>query len=190
MKKTVSKYFCFISALFLSIFLSMISFNSAPKEEFPKLSADVISQLEAKFSEPKIIDQKKFNNLTVAHLSVRGADYSDAFVIITPKDKIIDIDDYAILSGINIKKDTNFKTLAKNNPSIDSLWPGNHQYPESVILPGGIQQLQFTYSVLNGCHACAIGAIAKVAFSFDAQGNFLGAELLGLSPPPVVSASN
>lgn len=184
----MKKYFrsCFF-LLFLSGFLSAVSLNCYASEAQPKLSADVISQLQTKFPESKIIDQKNFNNLTVVHLAIRGQNYNDTFVIITPNKKIINIDDYAILSNINIKKDPKFQELAKKNSNIDSLWPGNHQYPEIVTLPGGIQQLQFTYSVLNGCHDCAIGAIAKVAFNFDSQGNFLGALLLELSPPPVVS---
>jgi hypothetical protein len=175
----MKKYLCLISGLLMFI----CSFNIFAKEVPEKL----LPEIQAKFSEPKMIDQKKYKSITVMHLSVRAADHNDAFVIITPKDKVIDIDDYAILSNINIKSAANFKELAQKNPAIDSLWPGNHQYPESVTLPGGIQQLQFTYAVLNGCHACAIGAIAKVGFNFDPEGDFLGTQLLTLSPPPVIS---
>jgi hypothetical protein len=176
----VKKYYYLIAGVLMII----SSFNVFAKE----IPAKILYQIQAKFSDPKIIDEKKFNALNVMHLAVRGADHSDAFVIITPQDKVINIDDYAILSAINIKSASNFKALAGKNPAIDSLWPGNHQYPESVTLAGGIQQLQFTYSVLNGCHACAIGAIAKVGFNFDAEGNFLGTQLLALSPPPVIAA--
>jgi hypothetical protein len=181
----------------LGLILCLFAFNLYANEGTTKtevttknnvLPKDIISELQSKFPEPKVIDQKKFNNITVVHLSVTAADHSDAYAIITPQHKIIDIDDYAILSGMDIKKDPNYKDLAKKFPNIDSLWPGNHQYPESVNLPGGIQQLQFTYSILNGCHACELAAIGKVGFNFDGDGSYLGAQLLGLSPPPISNA--
>jgi len=151
--------------------------------------ADNLSDLVLpKFFKANIVDSKKFGNLTVVHLSVVGADHNDAFAIVTPQNKVIDIDDYAILSGIDVKKDPSFKAVTQKFPSADSLWPGNHQYPESKTLDGGIQQLQFTYRLLNGCHACEVAGIAHVAFNFDADGNFLGTQLLSIVPAPVVSS--
>jgi hypothetical protein len=147
--------------------------------------ADDLSDLVLpKFFKAKIIDSKKFGNITVVHLSVVGADHSDAFAIVTPQNKVIDIDDYAILSAIDIKKDPGYKDLAKKYPNVDSLWPGNHQYPEGKTLDGGVQQLQFTYRLLNGCHACAVAGLAHVAFNFDIDGTFLGTKLLNVSPMP------
>jgi len=130
----------------------------------------------------KVIDTKTFGKVTVVHASVSGADHSEAYFIVA-KDKVIDIDDYANLSQLNISSQPSFTQLSQKYPNI-GIWPGNHSFPKSEELAGGITQLIFTYSLLNGCHACELGGIANVGFNFDKDGNYLGEQLLALSPPP------
>ncbi len=134
----------------------------------------------------KVIDTKTFGKVTVIHASVTGADHSDAFFI-AAKDRVFNIDDYSNLSQLDIKSQVNYAQLAKQFPNI-GIWPGNHTYPKSETLAGGITQLVFTYSLLNGCHACELAGIANVAFNFDQDGNYLGEQLLSLSPPPIASS--
>ncbi|HEV2613715.1 MAG TPA: hypothetical protein VGV92_03290 [Gammaproteobacteria bacterium] len=130
----------------------------------------------------KVLETKTFGNVTVVHASVTGADHSDAYFIVA-KDKVFDIDDYSNLSQLNLKSQPSFAQLAQKYPNI-GIWPGSHMFPKSETLAGGVTQLIFTYSLLNGCHACELGGIANVGFNFDKDGNYLGEQLLALSPPP------
>lgn len=151
----------------------------------------VITQPLAEVLQPvngKVIDSKTFGNVTVVHASVSGADHSDAYFIVA-KDKVIDVDDYANLSQLNISSQPSFAQLSQKYPNI-GIWPGNHNFPKSEDLAGGITQLIFTYSLLNGCHACELGGIANVGFNFDKEGNYLGEQLLSLSPPPISPSSS
>lgn len=136
---------------------------------------------------PQIIDAQTIGpGLVVVHLSVKAADHSDAFVVVTPSGNMIDIDDYALLSNIDIKKDPVFSKLSEKAPNI-SIWPGNHDYPTPERLADGTQQLQFNYQLLNGCHACAVGGVATLGFNFDTKGDFMGLTLIKLLPPSKVS---
>lgn len=150
----------------------------------------------AKIPDSKILNIKAYDTnanggvnskkIIVAYLAVKAADHSDAFVIITPEKDVIDIDDYAILSQINIRNHPQYVELAKKFPNI-SLWPNHHQYPEAKTLADNTTQLIFNYRLLNGCHACAIGGVARIGFNFDSDGKFLGAVLLALLPPPLMT---
>jgi hypothetical protein len=134
----------------------------------------------------KVLDTKVFGKLTVVHASVAGADHTDAYFIVA-KDRVLNIDDYANLSQLDIKAQPGYAALAQKYPNI-GIWPGNHMLPTSAELAGGITQLVFAYSLLNGCHACELGGIANVGFNFDKEGNYLGEQLLSLSPPPILSS--
>ena len=136
----------------------------------------------------KVLETKTFGNITVVHASVAGADHSDAYFIMA-KNRVFNIDDYANLSQLNIKSQVNYPQLAQRYPNI-GIWPGNHAMPKSEELAGGITQLVFTYSLLNGCHACELAGIANVGFNFDKDGNYVGIQLLSLSPPPIAPSSN
>lgn len=133
--------------------------------------------------QPQITDIESFEGLTVVHLAVKAADHSDAYVIVTPDNTVIDIDNYAILSQIDIKKNPAYSKLAEKFPNI-SIWPGQHDYPKVERLADGTKQLQFNYRLLNGCHACAVGGVAVIGFNFDVNHHFDGTVLLSLLPPP------
>lgn len=136
----------------------------------------------------KVLDTKAFGKITVIHASVTGADHSDAYFILA-KNRVINVDDYANLSQLNIKSQAGYSALAQRYPNI-GVWPGNHTMPTSTALAGGITQLVFTYSLLNGCHACELAGIANVGYNFDQDGNYLGEQLISLSPPPIASSTN
>jgi hypothetical protein len=150
-----------------------------------KASAQAIAMM--KFSRGTVIDNKKMGNVTVLRVAVPAADHSEEFYVINNNGDLIDVDDQAILSGIEISKASNYQSILQKYPSV-SLWPGNHQYPVENDLPSGITQLVFTYSLLNGCMACELAGIAKVALNFDSVGNFQGAQLLSLDPPPIAAS--
>lgn len=184
----------FIRFSIISFILFTFSANAIPSEPFSKSYQPsntekiqlekIISPLFQGFN-PKIIDMKtEGTGINIIHIFVRAADHSDAFVIITPSNKVIDIDDYALLSNIDIKKDPAFSRLAEKTPNI-SIWPGNHDYPTFERLADGAQQLQFNYRLLNGCHACAVGGVATIGFNFDVKGEFINISLVKLSDPSI-----
>lgn len=131
---------------------------------------------------------KKYNNLSVVKVTVPAADHSEEYYIINNVGDVINVDDQSIISGVDITKAANYQSLAQRYPNI-SLWFGNHTYPIVNSLPDGIQQLVFTYSLLNGCTACELAGIAKVAFNFDSDGHFLNTQLIELDPSPINNAS-
>jgi len=190
MRNNYLKFFLLLGLVTVSLNLvnTVYAADDSIKESKPSKAEN--SQLEKviypefKLFSPKIIDTKKFDVLTIVHLSVKAADHSDAFVIVTPENKVIDIDNYALLSNIDIKKNSQYSKLAEKNPNI-SIWPGNHDYPKFEKLADGALQLQFNYRLLNGCHACAVGGVAVVGFNFDVKGELINTTLIDLLPPSV-----
>lgn len=137
-----------------------------------------------KYSRGWITQYKNYGKLTVIYASIPGADYSDGYFIINDQGEIINVDDYAILSSIDITKNPNYQQIIQRFPSA-SLWPGNHQsFPDKVTSPENSPRFIFTYSLLNGCHACEIAGTATIGFDFDNDGNFLNAQLIDLTPVP------
>jgi hypothetical protein len=171
--------------------LAMVFLGTAYAQDAKSEPKFVMTQLLAAALQPvngKVIDTKTFGNITVVHAKVTGADHSEAFFIMA-KNRIFNVDDYANLSQLTIKSQVNYAQLAQKFPNI-GIWPGNHTFPKSEELAGGITQLVFTYSLLNGCHACELAGIANVGFNFDKDGNYIGQELLSLSPPPINASPN
>ena len=137
-----------------------------------------------KYSRGWIKEFKTDGKLTIIYASIPGADYSDGYFIINNQGSIINVDDYAILSEIDISKNPHYKEIIQQFPSA-SLWPGNHQsFPDMTTSPENSPRLVFTYTLLNGCHACEIAGTAKIAFDFDDDGQFLNAQLIDLTPVP------
>jgi hypothetical protein len=190
MKNSFLRFYVLLAAITICSNFSTLVFAEDNLTKPVKPNNNEITQIEKivfpefnSFS-PKIIDTKAFAVLKVIHLSVKAADHSDAFVVLTPENKVIDIDNYALLSNIDIKKNPNYAKLAEKYPNI-SIWPGNHDYPKFEKLADGALQLQFNYRLLNGCHACAVGGVAVVGFNFDVKGDFINTTLIDLLPPSV-----
>ena len=156
-----------ISRLLLLVLL-LTSLPSFAYQPSPELQAILKSQ------NSKIINTKIIGLVTVIQTS-------EGIYYIQAQNTLINIDDYAILSGLNLKTQPNYDSLIKKYPNL-SIWPGNHQFPDSKIINGDITQLIFTYSLLNGCQSCELGGTALVGFNIDPQGNYLGAVLIGLKP--------
>lgn len=136
------------------------------------------------FANGWIKEYKTFGKISVIYAALQGADYSDGYFIINDQGSIINVDDYAILSGIDITKNAHYKEIIQRFPSA-SLWPGNHQsFPDMTTSPENSPRFIFTYTLLNGCHACEIAGTAQIAFDFDDDGQFLNAQLVDLFPLP------
>ncbi len=135
-----------------------------------------------KYSRGWIVKYKTYDKLTVIYASIPGADYSDGYFIINDQGVIINVDDYSIIGNLDISKNSHYQQIIQHFPSA-SLWPGNHQsFPDKVTSPENSPRFVFTYSLLNGCHACEIAGTATIGFDFDNDGNFLNAQLIDLTP--------
>ena len=60
-------------------------------------------------------------------------------------------------------------------------WDGIAFHKE-VLLANGAQQFQFTQTLLNGCHACAVLGTLNIGFNFDESGHYTGMSVLGVDP--------
>lgn len=138
-----------------------------------------------KYASGWITEDQAHGNITIVHAFIPAADHDDGYFVISNDGTILDVDDATILNDIDITKNTAYQTIIKNYPSA-TIWPGNHQgFPDVTTSPQNSPRLIFTYTLLNGCHACEIAGTAKIAFDFDDDGRFLGATLIDLSPVPV-----
>lgn len=137
-----------------------------------------------KFASGWITDYKNYNYLTVIHEFVPAADHNDAYYVMNNKGDFLDVDDMTIINGVDITKNANYKDIVSRYPSA-SVWPGNHQgFPDVTTSPENSPRLIFTYSLLNGCHACEVAGTAKIGLDFDNDGAFVDATLLDLTPTP------
>ncbi len=159
-------------------------YQSCILTDMQKHNASVQAVAFNKYSRGWIKDFKTNGKLTVIYATIPGADYSDGYFIINDQGAIINVDDYAILSQIDITKNAHYKEIIQHYPSA-SLWPGNHQsFPDVTTSPENSPRFVFTYSLLNGCHACEIAGTAKIGFDFDNDGEFINAQLIDLIPMP------
>lgn len=94
---------------------------------------------------------------------------------------VIDVDEYAITSKIDLAKDKGYKEILSGFPGAD-LWPGDRWSDKCIVAETGKSEQRFlvTYRLLNGCHACELLGLVRVAFDFDGAGRFLGTKLLGI----------
>jgi hypothetical protein len=53
-------------------------------------------------------------------------------------------------------------------------------FHQEVLLANGAQQFQFTQTLLNGCHACAVLGTLNIGFNFDGSGHYTGMSVLGV----------
>jgi hypothetical protein len=100
---------------------------------------------------------------------------------------IIDVDDLQKLDRAAMEKDALFQAVKQKFPKVD-LWPGDRSgsspWPRTLPLPDGGTEFVVTYSLLDGCHACAHLGLARFGWNFDAKGRFLRTTYIPTPPPP------
>ncbi|NIN97154.1 MAG: hypothetical protein GTO49_19700, partial [Anaerolineae bacterium] len=84
------------------------------------------------------------------------------------------------VQDIDVTQDPSYPALAQQQPNL-FFWTTEPLLEAIQNLPGGGQRFVVSYPFYKGCHACGVGGYSLLAFDFDAQGVFLGKELLGVS---------
>lgn len=100
----------------------------------------------------------------------------------------IDVDNPNHLTREMLARNSVYAELAAKHPNI-SVWPAdrtNPRQPEVLPRSDGGQDFLVRYLLRDGCHACAEIANARVVFSFDLNGKFIGTRLENVVPgaPP------
>lgn len=107
------------------------------------------------------------------------ANDNDGILLVNGVPRVVDVDDWAYLRHLDIRKDRLYLSLVNRFPKAE-LWTGHHALPKAQRLPDGGQRFVLGYPLLNGCHACELAGTAEVAFDFDRAGKFLGTKLVRL----------
>jgi hypothetical protein len=80
-----------------------------------------------------------------------------------------------------VERNPDFMALAAENPRA-LFWGSGPAFEGMDTSPEGGPRFIFDYHVLDGCHACAILADARIAFDFAPDGTFEGPHLLNVVP--------
>jgi predicted secreted protein len=110
------------------------------------------------------------------------ANENQACFLVNGKPGMIDIDNYDIISKVDLKKNKIYKLIKKNYPDV-SIWPGDRSgtdYPAVRNLPGGGLQFICSYRLQDGCHACKLTGLANLGFDFNKDGKFLGVKVINI----------
>lgn len=84
---------------------------------------------------------------------------------------------------LNIDQDPSYAGLKAAYPNL-MYWAPGPTLEETSASPQGGQRFILDYRVLDGCHACAVIALARVAFDFAPDGTYEGHTFLNLTTPP------
>jgi hypothetical protein len=79
-----------------------------------------------------------------------------------------------------VQRDPAWAALQQTHPNA-LLWQSSPSVEAVTPLDTGGERILFDYRLLDGCHACAILGVARVAYDFDADGSFEGAHFLGIA---------
>jgi hypothetical protein len=122
------------------------------------------------------------------------ANENDGLLLLNGDPQFLDPDDVQKLDKTALPSDPLFLQWKKTAPKLD-VWPGDRaggaaQIQFARVRPGekpGSQRFLFSYPLIDGCHACARSGFANYWWDFDAQGKFLGTQLLSVTrgAPPI-----
>jgi inhibitor of cysteine peptidase len=100
--------------------------------------------------------------------------------LVNGKPKLIDIDDYNIISKVDLKKNRDYSAIFNEYPEL-TIWPGDRNgvdYPVINKAAGGGQNFIFNYRLQDRCHACKLIGFANLNFRFAKDGKFLGVSVV------------
>ena len=86
------------------------------------------------------------------------------------------------------RSDPMFASLIASYPNV-MFWGSGPVFEAVDASPSGGQRFIFDYRMLDGCHACATVAFARIAFDFAPDGTYQSTQRLGLIPPSGVAGS-
>lgn len=93
---------------------------------------------------------------------------------------VFDVNDWAHLESVDLKRSAFYRALAKRNPTIE-LWP-DARFVVAESVRGG-QRFVFDYPLLDGCHACDLLGFARLVYDFDTAGKLTAVALVGVRTP-------
>jgi hypothetical protein len=110
-------------------------------------------------------------------------------LLVNGEPPILNVDELKKLDRAAMEQNVLYQAVKQRYPNMD-LWPGDRSgeaWPQVLPQPVGGQQFILGYPLLNGCHACAHVGLARFAWSFDANGKFLGTKYIPTPPPPKIT---
>jgi hypothetical protein len=117
------------------------------------------------------------------------ANENQGWLLVNGDPPMIDIDDLSNLPQHQLEQNPTYLRIKDKYPKVmlfggDRMMERPPQMQTSMAIFGKSKRQEFdvNYRLLNGCHACEEVGWATFAFDFDAEGNFLGAKLLGVYP--------
>ena len=108
------------------------------------------------------------------------ANENEGWLLVNGDPAMIDVDTLSNLPERQLEENPTYLGLKEKFPKI-MLFGGDRTMtrpPEMIGLPSKGQRFIVEYRLLNGCHACERVGRVKFAFDFDADGKFLGSDLL------------
>jgi hypothetical protein len=122
------------------------------------------------------------------------ANENDGLLFLNGDPQFLDPDDVQKIDKTALQSDPLFLQWKKTAPKLD-VWAGDRaggaaQIRFARVRPGekpGSQRFLFSYPLIDGCYACARSGFANYWWDFDAQGKFLGTQLLSVTrgAPPI-----
>jgi len=107
------------------------------------------------------------------------------FILVNGAPEIVQLWDS--VKNTDITKDGIYPSLVKRFPKIE-MWIA-HEFVGMQQLQQKGQRFVFSFTLLNGCHACELSGKAEIAFDFDSSGKFLGTKLVRLVAPETAVTS-
>jgi hypothetical protein len=108
-------------------------------------------------------------------------------LLVNGKPQIVNVENLKLLDRKTMEQSPQFKDLKFQFPQVD-VGPGDRDgktWPNSQTGPNGSVQFTVGYPLIDGCHACAHAGSAIFTWNFTAQGKFIGATFVGMTPPPL-----
>lgn len=114
------------------------------------------------------------------------ANNNQGCLLVNGSPALLDVDDSERWPREEMKADPAWRELLAAKPNA-AIFPGDRagvRGPVAIQYGDGAQQFIVDYTVVDGCHACAVLALAFFGFEFNAKGRLSSVEYLGLQTAP------
>jgi hypothetical protein len=109
------------------------------------------------------------------------ANENDAWFLVNGTPPLIDVDDqHNNLPLAEMRSSAAFAEIHQHYPNV-TFWPGDRGRSGPEMSSDG-RQIVVDYLLRDLCHACAIVGRVRYGFDFSANGRFLGARLVSITP--------
>ncbi len=116
-----------------------------------------------------------YGPVSVVQAAMLWADASEGWAIVARSGDVV-----PLWTPPELDSDSKFQKFRAAHPDA-SLWPASLTWPRVIMLSDGGRELDFDFA-LKTCHACADVGIASVGYFFGADGDFVGAHLIRITP--------